>query len=119
MNTRLARGRAIWGVVIGLGLGLASASTPAWADAKEHVGEAVEHTAAAVKEGKLGNAEMLIEHADGALRYAKEARKTMQNDRLDTAIDELEAAVFQGRGGNVGIGTQHAENALEQLSAVK
>lgn len=39
------------GGVIGLGLGLGSASAPAWADVKEHVGEAVEHTAAAVKEG--------------------------------------------------------------------
>lgn len=32
---------------------------------------------------------MLIEHANGALRYAEEARKTMQNDPLDTASTSL------------------------------
>jgi hypothetical protein len=49
---------------VALGLVYGSASAPA---ARRNVWEAVEHMTAAVKEWKLGNTEMLVEHVDGAL----------------------------------------------------
>jgi len=119
MKTRNVRpGIILVGLIVGL-LWAALSASPAWADEKEHVGEAIEHATEAAKAGRAGDTAMLVEHADGALRYAKEAQKLMPDAHLDEAIDELEAAVFQGRAGNADAGVQHVENALEHLSEVK
>jgi hypothetical protein len=116
MGARRALGRIVAGLVLGSVL---CVHTTAMADFTEHVGEAIDHANAAAKHGRLGDAEMLAEHADGALRYAKEAQKLMPSPQLDRAITELEAAVAEGNAGHADQGVRHVDKALESLSTVK
>ena len=80
-----------------------------------HLPQAVEHTQAAIKEGKAGKATALTEHATVALEHAKASEKAEANPHTGEGIIHLEAAIDVGKKGDAAGGTTHAKAALDHL----
>src|SRR5437016_1405232 len=70
----------------------------------------------AVAHGKQGHADVLVQHAEEALKHAGAAAK---NPHVDEGIKHLNEAVAHGKQGHADVATKHAEEAVTHLSEVK
>jgi nitrogen regulatory protein PII len=88
--------------------------------AEEHAYAAIEHTSAAIAQGKEGKAPALVEHAEKALEHAKLAEKAAKGHlkaEIKSAVDELENAIAAGNTGDTKIAVIPLEKALGFLQA--
>ena len=69
--------RRIFALAICLGVAALLASRHALAD--DHLAEAITHTKQAIDVGQQGRAELLVTHAEAALKHAEEAEKAKAN----------------------------------------
>ena len=115
MKMKIHRGTLLVGAVatlVGFPLfsGLAFAVHPNVEKALGHAREAVTH-------GMAGHADVLVQHAEAALKDANAA--TVKSPHKDEGIIHLKEAVTQGKAGHVDVATEHAEEALTHLAEVK
>jgi hypothetical protein len=59
---------------------------------------------------------MLIEHAEQALKHAKQGTGVRATYELEVASPHLRQAIEHGKQGHVDVATQHAEEALAKLT---
>ncbi len=88
--------------------------------AEQHAVGALEHTKAAVVQGKSGHTMALVEQAKAALEDVLEATlvaKGLVKNHLDAGSKELQEAIDHGNMGHVGVATHHAEAALQHIKA--
>jgi hypothetical protein len=81
--------------------------------------EAMAEAKQAVEHGSAGHGDVLVKHAEAALKLAKGAQEHTKNPHLDGAVKELEQAVSHGKAGHADVATKHAEEAIKHLSEVK
>jgi hypothetical protein len=88
--------------------------------AEEHAFAAIEHTSAAIAQGKAGKAPALVEHSEKALEHAKMAENVAKGhlkSEIKSAVDELEKAIVAGNTGDAKIAVIPLEKALGLLQA--
>jgi hypothetical protein len=88
--------------------------------AEEHAYTAIEHTSAAIAQGKLSKAPALVEHAQQALEHAKQAESVAMGHsktQIQSAVKALEKAIDTGKTGDAPKATEAAEEALGFLQA--
>jgi hypothetical protein len=81
--------------------------------------EALAEAKQAVDHGSAGHSDVLVQHAEAALKLAKGAQEHTKNPHLDGAVKELEQAVSHGKAGHADVATKHAQEAIKHLSEVK
>jgi Small metal-binding protein len=89
-----------------------------WA-AKSHAAEAAEETEEAISHGKQGHGDVLVKHAEKALKHAEMSQKEKANMHMDEGIKHLKGAVDAGKKGDSAGGVKHAEEALMHIKEVK
>jgi hypothetical protein len=117
MNKRMVVAGTVLAVVVGL-VGapmLQSVAVAGGGTAAEALAEAQQ----AVEHGKAGHSDVVVKHAEAALKLAKGAQEHAKNPHLDGAVKELEQAVSHGKAGHADVATKHAEEAVKHLSEVK
>ncbi|MGZ5007226.1 MAG: small metal-binding protein SmbP [Methylobacter sp.] len=88
--------------------------------AEEHAYNAIEHTSAAIAQGKAGKAPGLVEHAEKGLEHAKMAENVAlghAKTQMQSAVKALEKSISSGKTGDAKTATQSAEEALGFLQA--
>lgn len=88
--------------------------------AEEHAYTAIEHTSAALAQGKADKAPELVQHAEQALEHAKMAESVAQGHsktQMQSAVKALEKAISQGKTGDAKSATESTQEALGFLQA--
>jgi ribosomal protein S20 len=88
--------------------------------AEEHAYTAIEHTSAALAQGKADKAPALVQHAEQALEHAKMAESVAQGHsktQMQSAVKALEKAISQGKTGDAKSATESTQEALGFLQA--
>jgi hypothetical protein len=88
--------------------------------AEEHAYAAIEHTSAAIAQGKASKAPALVEHATKALEHAKQAESVAlghSKTQMQSAVKALQKAIDSGNTGDSKAATEAAEEALGFLQA--
>lgn len=92
----------------------------AGAFAEDHAYAAIEHTSAAIAQGKAGKAPDLVKHAEMALAEAKTAvdvAKGHSKTQIESAIKSLEEAISSGKTGDAKAATDASVKALGLLQS--
>lgn len=76
-----------------------------------HVKEALSQVKAAKEQGKMGHADVLVEHAKAALTQVEAAQKASANPNIIEATTALNEAIEQGKAGHTDASTVALEKA--------
>ncbi len=74
--------------------------------------EAVVDSEEAIEQGRQGRAEVLVTHAEAALKEADASQSLRKNKHTKEAVAQLAAAIVKGKKGQAENATKHAEAAL-------
>ncbi|CAL1241111.1 small metal-binding protein SmbP [Candidatus Methylocalor cossyra] len=106
-------------ILMGLALALSATGSLAAEKPEDHLGQAERHTNAAVAQGKTGNTQGLVEHAETALKHLDLAQQEKPRPDLDKAAASLKNSIRLGKDGDPGKATEHAQEAVEYIDAAK
>ncbi|MBA3493328.1 MAG: metal-binding protein SmbP [Gammaproteobacteria bacterium] len=105
------------GTLTAFGAGAYDVTVDSVAHKSPHTMEALKHAEQAVVHGKQGHADVLVEHAEEALKQAIMAQKEFSSYKLQNAATHLQEAITEGKKGDAKVATTHAEEAVKVLKS--
>jgi hypothetical protein len=90
-------------------------SSVSYAIESSHLEAAIGYTKAAISAGKMGQADVQVEHAKQALEHLEIGGKAKSDSYVIEATEWLQEAIEQGNMGHADIGTKALEEAVKRL----
>ncbi len=117
MTYRNTLAALVAGTLTAFGAGAYDVTVDSVAHKSPHQVKALKHAEEAVVQGKQGQADLLVEHAEEAQKHAITAQKEFSSYKLQNASKHLTEAITAGKQGDAKVATTHAEEAVKVLKS--